>query len=424
MPMRPPPAEPKALSLPNSLLDRYEEAGEPPYFVVRSADGEVVHANPPEVADDVPPDPEVGRWIRVALAQSRHAARSDATWSGAHDHPGRPADSPRAGRPAADGVAARAHRPWRVSRPACSVGGGCRRAVRPIVAMSETVSGINASSLSRRLDLEGVDTELGRLGVLINTMLERLGRSFEQQARFTADASHELRTPLAVILSQVELALSRPREGPAYRESLEACGRAALRMKSLVDDLLTLARADSGKLELRVEPIDLARIAEESVALLEPLAQKRRSASVLKTSPAPLKGDPERLGQVLTNLLSNAIQYNQPGGQVIVSVRNDDGLGDRRRRRHGRGNPRERSAARVRPVPSGRRREVARVGRQRARPGDLPEHRPCPRRHNHRGEHRRPRFHVYRDHPSLAQQRRLGFLSKKPDPEAAVRKIY
>ncbi len=95
--------------------------------------------------------------------------------------------------------------------------------------------------------------------------------------RFTADASHELRTPLAVILSQVELALSRPREAAAYRESLEACGRAATRMKSLVDDLLTLARADSGKLELRVEPIDLARIAEGSVALLQATRARARS---------------------------------------------------------------------------------------------------------------------------------------------------
>src|SRR5262249_49337357 len=136
------------------------------------------------------------------------------------------------------------------------------RAVRPIIAMSDTVSGINASSLSRRLALKDVDTELAGLGSLINTMLERLESSFEQQVQFTADASHELRTPLAVILSQVELALSRPREAVAYRDSLEACGRAATRMKSLVEDLLTLARADSGKLELRVEPVDFDHIAE------------------------------------------------------------------------------------------------------------------------------------------------------------------
>ena len=191
--------------------------------------------------------------------------------------------------------------------------------------MSETVSEINATSLSRRLDLEGVDTELGRLAELINSMLERLGRSFDQQVRFTADASHELRTPLAVILAQVELALSRQREAPAYRDSLEACGRAARRMKSLVDDLLTLARADAGKLELRIRPVDLAHIAEDCVALLEPLADKRSIRIQLDTRTVPLKGDPERLGQVLTNLLSNAILYNRPGGQVNVSVGSTDG---------------------------------------------------------------------------------------------------
>jgi signal transduction histidine kinase len=128
-----------------------------------------------------------------------------------------------------------------------------------------------------------------------------------------------------VILSQVELALSRPREGPAYRESLEACGRAAVRMTSLVEDLLTLARADSGKLELRVEPIDLAAIAEGSVALLEPLARERGVHIRQETIPAPLPGDPERLGQVLTNLVSNAIQYTPEGGEVVVSVQGDEG---------------------------------------------------------------------------------------------------
>jgi two-component system, OmpR family, sensor kinase len=323
MPMRPPPTEPNAFSLPISLMDRYEEADEAPYFVVRSPDGAVVRDNPPGIADKVPPDPDVGR--RFESHSRNRGMLREVTLLG----PGR--TTILVGRPIHHELGGLRRMAWQLGLTGLGVfsaglvGGWwlSSRAVRPIVAMSETVSGINASSLSRRLDLEGVDTELGRLGVLINTMLERLGWSFEQQARFTADASHELRTPLAVILSQVELALSRPREGPAYRESLEACGRAAWRMKSLVDDLLTLARADSGKLELRVEPVDLARIAEESASLLEPLANKRSVRIVLKTSLTPLKGDPERLGQVLTNLLSNAIQYNHPGGHVTVSVRSD-----------------------------------------------------------------------------------------------------
>ena len=279
------------------------------------------------------------------------------------------------------------------------------RAVRPIIAMSDTVSGISASSLSQRLDLEGVDAELGSLGTLINTMLERLGGSFEQQVRFTADASHELRTPLTVILTQVELALSRPREAAAYRESLEACGRAATRMKSLVHDLLTLARADSGKLELRVEPIDLGRIADGSVALLQPLAHEARSADSPRDQPAPLNGDPERLGQVITNLISNAIHYTQPGGKVIVSMRRAGDSAIPRRRRHRCRNPRKRSTARLRSVPPGRRRAVARLWRQWIRTCDLPEHRRSARRCNRRGEHSRSRFTIHGDDPTLAGAR-------------------
>ena len=85
-----------------------------------------------------------------------------------------------------------------------------------------------------------------------------------------------------------------------------------------------MARADSGKLELRIEPIDLAQIVEESVSLLMPLANKRGVRILTDLSPAPLQGDAERLGQVVTNLLSNAIQYNRPDGQVVVSVSEDE----------------------------------------------------------------------------------------------------
>jgi two-component system OmpR family sensor kinase len=306
-------------------MDRYAEWDEAPYYLVRDVDGEVLRADPPELAGLVPPDSAVGR--RYESHSRNRGVLREVTLLG----PGR--STILVGRPIHHELHGLRRIAWQLGLiglgvfSAGLVGGWwlSSRAVRPIVAMSKTVSGIDAGSLSRRLDLRGVDTELGGLGTLINTMLERLEESFEQQVRFTADASHELRTPLAVILSQVELALSRPREAPAYRESLEACSRAARRMKSLVEDLLTLARADSGKLELRVEPIDLARIAEAGAGLLEPLAEKRRVRIRLETKPTPLKGDPERLAQVFTNLLSNAIQYNREGGEVIVSVRDEDG---------------------------------------------------------------------------------------------------
>ncbi len=305
-------------------MDRYTDSDAKPYFVVRGPNGKVIRDEPPRIADDVPPDPEVGR--RFESHSRNRGMLREVTLLG----PGR--TTILVGRSIRHELSGLHRMALQIGLTGLSVfaaglvGGWwlSSRAVQPIATMSETVSQINALNFSRRLDLEGVDTELGDLGRLVNQMLDRLESAFAQQVRFTADASHELRTPLAVILAQVELALSRPREGPAYRESLEACGRAATRMKSLVEALLTLARADSGKLELHLEPIDLAQIAETCVALLTPLARQHRIRIDLQASPAPLKADRARLEQVVTNLLGNAIQYSHPNGHVTISTRIED----------------------------------------------------------------------------------------------------
>ena len=323
--LRPPPRPrdrrfEQALSLPPSFEERYVEEGQDPYFVIWRHDGEILRAEPPSAADEVPLDP----WIRPEWqenARSRGRLR-EVSLLGPTETVilvGRPI-----GRELHDlrGLA------WRLGLSGLGVfaagllGGWwlSGRAVRPIATMSHTVASITASSLSRRIDLEGVDTELGELGGLLNTMLGRLEASFDQQVRFTADASHELRTPLAVVLAQVELALSRPRSAHEYREALETCGRAARRMKGLVDDLLTLARADAGELELRWELVDLGPIIEECAEMLRPLAEGRGVCVVVKPGGAKLEADAARLERVMTNLLSNAILYNRPGGQVTLSL--------------------------------------------------------------------------------------------------------
>src|SRR5262249_30769155 len=94
-----------------------------------------------------------------------------------------------------------------------------RRAVRPIEVMSATAASITASNLSRRIDRAAADSELGKLGGILNSMLDRLEESFVQQVRFTADASHELRTPLSVLLTHIELALARTRTPEQYQET-------------------------------------------------------------------------------------------------------------------------------------------------------------------------------------------------------------
>lgn len=207
------------------------------------------------------------------------------------------------------------------------VGGGwlSGRTLRPISAMSGTAKNISAENLSQRIDLAETDSELGQLALVLNQTFDRLQSAFEHQLRFTADASHELRTPIAVILSQAELTLSKPRSSDEYRTALETCQRAARRMRSLIDSLLLLARFDAGHPDLQRRSLDLAEVAHESVELLRPLANERQITLNSEMLPMPVVGDRDRLGQVVTNLLANAIRYNQEGGRVDVRVERVNG---------------------------------------------------------------------------------------------------
>ena len=143
-----------------------------------------------------------------------------------------------------------------------------------------------------------------------------------RQRQFTADASHELRTPVSVILAQSQTALARPRSEAEYRQSLEACQRAAQRMRRLVESLLTLTRLESGEEPLRPQAVDLNELAREAVEAVRPLAHESRIQ--LRFAPAAtaiaLNADPDKLGQVVLNLLGNAIAYNRPEGEVAVST--------------------------------------------------------------------------------------------------------
>lgn len=212
-----------------------------------------------------------------------------------------------------------------------------RRILAPLERMSRTAERISASNLSERIDLSGIKIELGTLGVVLNSMFDRLQASFDRQIRFTADASHELRTPVSVVLAQTELALARRRSADEYEEALAACQRAAKRMESLVDGLMTLARIDAGQLEIGCERVDLRQIVENSVALLKPLADQKQVRLTCDLQSVEVAGDTPRLGQVVSNLLGNAIAYSHEGcevslrlaaerGEAVLSV-TDTGIG-------------------------------------------------------------------------------------------------
>ena len=194
------------------------------------------------------------------------------------------------------------------------------KTIQPIKQISDTAGKINAANLSERIETAAMDDEVRALATILNSMFGRLDSSFKQQSQFTADASHELRTPLAVLMSHCELALNRPRSAEEYKQTIGTCQKAGARMKRLVEDLLTLARADSAKLEIEHALVDLQAISNEAVALIEPLAREHNIAVTFEGSSAICQGDARRLSQVVANLLSNAIHYNQRGGKVVVTT--------------------------------------------------------------------------------------------------------
>ncbi len=207
---------------------------------------------------------------------------------------------------------------------ALGLGGGwwiATRAMRPLQDISATASRISGGNLSERINVADTENELGQLAGVLNSTFARLETAFNQQQQFTADASHELRTPIAVLVSEAQTALARPRNADEYRETIEACLDTAQQMRRLTESLLELARFDAGQETLRHEPVDLAEIARASVELVQPLAAERNVQIHCDLSPTPISGDSVRLSQVVTNLLTNAIRYNKAAGEVRVQTR-------------------------------------------------------------------------------------------------------
>jgi two-component system OmpR family sensor kinase len=207
-----------------------------------------------------------------------------------------------------------------------------RLGLRPLAGIGETAGAIAAGDLTRRVEPANERTEVGRLGLALNSMLARIEAAFEERRaseerlrRFVADASHELRTPLTSIRGYSELfrrgADSHPEDLAKSMERIEA---EASRMGVLVDDLLLLARLDQGR-PLEREPLDFARVvadAVESARMVEPdrpiALESRGSALVL--------GDEGRLRQVVDNLLDNVRAHTPAGSAVHVKVGRDDGV--------------------------------------------------------------------------------------------------
>ena len=197
-----------------------------------------------------------------------------------------------------------------------------RRALKPVQDITAAALTISIENLSDRLPVPGTGDELERLTEVLNSMLARLEAAVKTLSRFVADASHEFRTPLAVIRTTAELALRRARAPEAYRDSLQEIAAEAERMTQLVEDLLVLARSDTGVVEMPLEPVDVRDALRHVLAGIDRLAEQRqvRLRPELGDRAALISGNRPALHRLFLVLLDNALKYSRAGGDVFVTV--------------------------------------------------------------------------------------------------------
>jgi heavy metal sensor kinase len=204
--------------------------------------------------------------------------------------------------------------------------GLARRALAPLDSMACRAEQITAERLSERLPVENPQDELGHLARVFNDTLARLERSFEQLRRFTADASHELRTPLTAIRTVGEVGLQKDGDAAHYRDTIGSMLEEVNALTRLVDDLLTISRADAGHIQLRPTNISILDLARESAALLEVLAEEKgQHLSVEGDRGSVAYGDRLILRQALVNLIDNAVKHSPVGGRISIRVEPNGG---------------------------------------------------------------------------------------------------
>lgn len=193
------------------------------------------------------------------------------------------------------------------------------RALAPVTRIIATTERIGVQNLSQRLEVPRANDELRRLTETVNAMLGRIEASVTRITQFTADASHDLRTPLALIRTNAELALRRPRSEVEYREALSRVLAASEETTQLIEKLLTLARADAGAAQLKFEIVDLGEVLQKVSRQGQMLAGSKGLIYVerLCVEPKYMQADASAIETLLLSVLDNAVKYT-PTGQVIL----------------------------------------------------------------------------------------------------------
>ncbi|RJF73034.1 sensor histidine kinase [Deinococcus cavernae] len=211
------------------------------------------------------------------------------------------------------------------------------QALRPLRQVRQAAEGISGQNLGERVPEPQTGDEVQALAASLNAMLGRLEASFEAQRRFTSDASHELRTPVTAIQGHASYLLRRTNPSGQQAESLRIIQSESERLTNLIASLLQLARSDSGALQMTLQPIFSLMFLTDVARELEPLATAQDSTLTTSGQDVPFEGDPDRLRQVIINLVGNALKAGaktvtlastpQEGGQEVRLSVCDDGPG-------------------------------------------------------------------------------------------------
>jgi signal transduction histidine kinase len=191
----------------------------------------------------------------------------------------------------------------------------------PLKRLSDAVSRVSAKDFKLPIEPKELPVEVSPVADRLKLTLQQLQEAFAREKRASADISHELRTPLAALTTTLEVALRKPRSNEDYRQTLEDARQIARQMSQLVERMLMLAWLDAGADEVRPEAVDVDELVEGCAAIGKPLAEAQGLRfQVSAEHPLTVRTDPDKLREVVMNLLHNAIEYNRPGGEVIISA--------------------------------------------------------------------------------------------------------
>jgi len=196
-----------------------------------------------------------------------------------------------------------------------------RVALAPLAQVAIAAREIDVRSLTARLPVRGANDELDEVVSAFNETLDRLKIAMDDMRQFSAAVAHELRTPLAILRGEIELGLRRSRGHPTERRMFASQLEEIDKLKRLIDQILTLARAESGQIALTVAPVDLADLASSLVEQLQPVADSKGiGLRCERRGRVVVDGDAGWLERLLLNLLDNALKFTLKSGRVLVSV--------------------------------------------------------------------------------------------------------